>query len=424
MTPNGLSGRETTMKTIYTSMTRRNVLRSGAAALALGAAGEGLTFGLTPTLARAAEETKKKGERILVVLELSGANDGLNTLVPFADDAYYKLRPKIGISSDKVLKIDDHYGFNSGMKGFEKLYKDGHLAVIHGCGYAQPSFSHFTSMAYWHTAAPNSGQTLGWVGRLADTMDASGASNYIVNIAESQSLAVNAKMHTPVVFNDPDRFVRKGDAEIRPVFDIIEDPDRAETNAQQYLRQVATSARDASKQVREAWSHYKTPVDYGIIPLGLNKIASLIAADMPTRLYYTSYPHNTFDTHVHQVDAHARYLTYVSDAVQGFMMDLERIGRADDVSVLIFSEFGRRAAENTSLGTDHGTANLMFVVGKNVKGGHYGAPSSLTELMPDGNLQYTTDFRRVYATMIDGWLQHPDSASILRDKFETFPIFA
>ncbi len=411
------------MKTIYTSMSRRSVLRSGAAALAVSAAGEGLTFGLTSTLARAANETQKKSNRILVVLELSGANDGLNTLVPFADDAYYKLRPQIGIPAGKLLKIDDHYGFNGGMKGFEQLFKDGKLAVLHGCGYAQPSFSHFTSMAYWHTAAPNSGQALGWVGRLADTLDPNGTSNYIVNISESQSLAVNASMHTPVVFNDPDRFMRKGDAAVRPMFDVIEDPEKAETGAQKYLRQVAASARDASQQIREAWSHYKTPVDYGILSLGLNKIASLIAADMPTRLYYTSYPHNTFDTHVHQVDAHARYLTYVSDAVAGFMRDMERIGRADDVSVLIFSEFGRRAAENTSLGTDHGTANLMFIVGKTVRGGHYGTPSSLTELMADGNLQYTTDFRRVYATMIEGWLQHANSASILRDKFETFPVF-
>ena len=145
---------------------------------------------------------------------------------------------------------------------------------------------------------------------------------------------------------------------------------------------------------------------------------------MPTRLYYTSYPHNAFDTHVHQVDPHGRFLTYTSDAVAGFMRDMERIGRADDVTMLIFSEFGRRAAENTSLGTDHGTANLMFVVGKNVKGGQYGTRSSLTDLMPDGNLKYTMDFRRVYASMIEGWLQHPDSAAILREKFETLPLFA
>ena len=231
-------------------------------------------------------------------------------------------------------------------------------------------------------------------------------------------------MHTPVVFNDPERFMRKGDAQERPLFDEVDAADHAENPAQQFLGEVAKSARDASGQVREAWSKYRSPVDYGIVPLGLNKIASLIAANMPTRLYYTSYPHNAFDTHVHQGDVHARQLTYVADAVAGFMRDMERIGRADDVSMLIFSEFGRRAAENTSLGTDHGTANLMFIVGKTIRGGHYGTPSSLTALMPDGNLQYTTDFRRVYATMIEGWLKHPDSAAVLREKFETFPVFA
>ena len=412
------------MKNTPSSISRRRVLGTGVSALALAAAGEGLTYGLASTLARAAAETQKSSERILVVLKLSGANDGLNTLVPFADDAYYKLRPLIGIPAKTLIKIDDHHGFSGGMKGFEQLFKDGQLAIVHGCGYAQPSFSHFTSMAYWHTAAPNSGQALGWVGRLADRLKPEGAPNFIVNVDDAQSLAVTSSVHTPVVFNEPERFMRKGDAEERRLLDQVEDSSLTENASQKYLLDVARSARDASQQVREAWASYRTPVDYGILPLGLNKIASLIKADMPTRLYYTSYPHNAFDTHVHQSDVHARYLTYVSDAVAAFMRDMDRIGRADDVSMLIFSEFGRRAAENTSLGTDHGTANLMFAVGKNVRGGHYGTPSSLTNLMPDGNLEYTIDFRRVYATMIEGWLQHQNSAAILRDKFDTFPIFA
>jgi uncharacterized protein (DUF1501 family) len=411
------------MKMIFPNISRRALMRNGASALALGAAGEGLTFGLTSTLARAAEETKKSSGRILVVLELSGANDGLNTLVPFGDDTYYKLRPRLGIKQDKLLKIDDMQGFSSGMKGFEQLYKDGKLAIVHGCGYAQPNFSHFTSMAYWHTAAPNSGQALGWIGKLADNLAPEGTPNFIVNVEETQSLAVAANRHTPVVFHDPERFMRKGDANIAPMFTHVE-PAAADASAsQKFLLDVARSAKEASQQVRDAWTGYKTPVDYGAIPLGLNKIASLIAAGMPTRLYYTSYPHNAFDTHVHQGDVHARILTYTSDAVSAFMKDMERIGRADDVSMLIFSEFGRRAAENDNLGTDHGTANLMYLVGKNVKGGQYGTRSSLTQLMPDGNLEYTVDFRRVYATMIEGWLQHKDSAAILRDKFETFPVF-
>jgi uncharacterized protein (DUF1501 family) len=406
------------------SISRRRLLGTGASALALGAAGEGLLYGLAPTLAHAAAETDKSSNRILVVLELSGGNDGLNTLVPYADDAYYKLRPRIGLPVKKLIKIDDRHGLSGGMKGFEQLYKDGRMAIVHGCGYAQPSFSHFTSMAYWHTAAPNSGQPLGWVGSLADSLDPGGTPNYIVNIDETQSLAVNAGRHTPVVFNDPDRFMRKGDAPLRPLFEHVDDAAASENASRRFLADVARSAREASQQVREAWSAYSTSVDYGIVPLGLNKVASLIAAGMPTRLYYTSYPHNAFDTHVNQSDVHARQLTYVADAVSAFMRDMERIGRADDVALLIFSEFGRRAAENDNLGTDHGTANLMFMVGRSVRGGHYGTPPSLTELMPDGNLQFTTDFRRVYATMIEGWLQYKDAAAILRGKFETFPVFA
>jgi len=175
--------------------------------------------------------------------------------------------------------------------------------------------------------------------------------------------------------------------------------------------------------VREAWAKYRSPVDYGITGLDLPKVAALIAAGMPTRLYYTSYRNNAFDTHVYQNDTHKRLLTYASDAVSAFLTDLERIGRADDVVVMIFSEFGRRVPENVNLGTDHGAANLMFVAGKQVKGGQYGDIPSLTKLDAGGNLIHTTDFRRVYATMIDGWLGLHDAHQLLNGDFETFKMF-
>jgi uncharacterized protein (DUF1501 family) len=155
----------------------------------------------------------------------------------------------------------------------------------------------------------------------------------------------------------------------------------------------------------------------------LPKVAALIDAGLPTRLYYAAYRHNAFDTHVHQGDLHARLLTYVSDAVAGFMRDIERLGRSDQVVLIIFSEFGRRVPENTSLGTDHGTANLMFVVGKRVKGGHYGPPPKLTQLDAGDNLVYTTDFRRVYASVIEGWLGYSRTADLLRGRFEPFAMF-
>jgi uncharacterized protein (DUF1501 family) len=331
------------------------------------------------------------------------------------------LRPNIGIRPNKVRKIDDQFGFSPGMAGFERLFKEGKMAVVHGCGYAQPSYSHFTSAAYWHTGAPNTGEPYGWLGRVADAIDPALTPNFLVNIDERQSLAVRAAKHVPVVFDDPERFTRKGLLQSRPLLDSVPKSVAASVS-QNYLDSVANSAREASQLVRAAWANYKTPIDYGIISVDLPKVAAMIAADLPTRLYYTSYRHNAFDTHVQQSEVHQRMLTYVSDAVSGFMQDMERLGRADDVTVLVFSEFGRRAAENTSLGTDHGTANHMYVIGKPVKGGHYGKPPSLTALDNGGNVTYTTDFRRVYASLIDGWLG-ADSKTLLSGEFESFPLF-
>ncbi len=405
-------------------ISRRALLGAGLAGIGVNGArilGVPLALGQVAQ-AMAADEASK--DRILVVVELSGGNDGLNTLVPYSNDAYYKHRPTLGIKPDKLLKIDDHFGWNSGMIGFEKLYKDGKLAIVHGCGYDQPSFSHFTSMAYLHTAAPNSGEEYGWVGRLGDALQPKSASNYIVNIDATQSLAVKSHVHVPVVFDEPERFTRKGGFQEKPLFDHVTQVANDPNSSRAFLREAAKSAVDASALVREAWARYRTPVDYGIVPMGLSKVASLIDAGMPTRLYYTGYRNNAFDTHVQQPDLHARLLTYVSDAIMGFMRDLERIGKADNVAILVFSEFGRRVPENANLGTDHGTANYMFMAGKHVKGGHYGKPVDLTKLDAGDNLIHTTDFRRAYATLTQGWMGYKDSAKVLRGEFEPFPIFA
>jgi uncharacterized protein (DUF1501 family) len=406
------------------AMTRREALRTCLTGLGASAAGVLGAPSFFEQAAAALAVEAAANDRILVVLELSGGNDGLNTLVPYGDDAYYRLRPSIGLKPPQLRKIDDHFGWSSGMAGFERLYKDGRLAIVHGCGYENPSFSHFTSMAYWHTAAPNSGEEYGWVGRLADGMKPGGAPNYVVNIDETQSLAVRSRDHTPVVFDDPVKFARKGFFQERPLFEDVASPDGETNLSRRYLLNVARSAQDASALVREAWGRYQTPVDYGIAPLDLPKVAALIDAGLPARLYYTAFRHNVFDTHVHQPDLHARLLTYVADAVAAFLRDLERIGRADQVAVMIFSEFGRRVPENTSLGTDHGAANLMFVVGTQVRGGQYSQRPSLTELDPGDNLIHTTDFRRVYATVIAGWLGFTKTRELLRGDFETFPMFA
>lgn len=411
----------TTSKTVKRRELLKASLKLGGLA---GLGGPAVLTGLFGSAAQAAALGVAAHGKILVVLELSGGNDGLNTVVPYGDDAYYRHRPNIGISAAQVRKIDDHFGFNPGMAGFERLYKDGKLAIIHGCGYDNPSYSHFTSMAYWHTAAPNSGEDYGWIGRLADQLAPEAPANYIVNIARRQSLAVRSERHVPIVFDDPARYQREAFAEESAALSRRPDIGEVDNPSRRFLLDIARSATDSSALVRQAWANYSSPVDYGINPLDLPKVVSLIDSGMPASLYYVSYSNNAFDTHVFQNALHQRLLTYTSDAVSAFQQDLERIGRADDVVMMIFSEFGRRVPENVSLGTDHGAANTMFMVGSQVKGGHYGDIPSLTELNAEDNLAHTTDFRKVYQTVTQNWLGHSRAADLLGVDFGTFDLFS
>jgi uncharacterized protein (DUF1501 family) len=366
-------------------------------------------------------------ERVLVVIELSGGNDGLNTVVPYGDAAYYRARPKLGIPEKQVIKAANGFGFHPSMVGFERLYKDGLLAVVHGCGYDHPSLSHFSSMGYWHTGVPNGGDERGWLGRVADARYKADAKNVIVNVGNSQSMAVRSLKHSPLVFDDPSRFRRDGtDDQQRVLASLHHDAAATGNSALDFLTASARNAAESSDFVRQASASYRTPVDYGSaggLGTNLQRVASLISAGMPTRLYYVTYQGNQFDTHVQQADLHSRLLMYTADAVRGFMEDVKRLGRADDVAVLMFTEFGRRVEENGSLGTDHGTATPLFVISRAVKGGLLGTPPSLTDL-DDGNLKMTTDFRRVYATMIQEWLGYQDTASILKGRFDTLGLFA
>jgi uncharacterized protein (DUF1501 family) len=408
---------------------RREFIARGMYGLGVGA---GLPFILTRTSASLAAQAlegtsiERRPNRILVVIELSGGNDGLNTVVPFGDAAYYRARPKLGIPERDVIRCADGFGFHPSMVGFERLYKEGTLAVVHGCGYDHPSLSHFSSMGFWHTGVPNGGEPLGWLGRVADeTLDPS-RRNLIVNLGTSQSLAVRSRQHSPLVFDDPARFRRDGsDAEKQALADLSQ-PRSSPNSTLEFLAATAHNATESSDFVRRASSSYRTPVDYGQgggLGGNLQRVAALIAADMPTRLYYVTYQGNNFDTHVQQADLHSRLLMYTADAVRGFIEDVARLGRGDDVAVMLFTEFGRRVEENGSLGTDHGTATPMFLVGRGVKGGLYGRPPSLTDL-DDGNLKMTTDFRRVYATVIDEWLGCRDTQAILKGRFEPLNVFA
>jgi uncharacterized protein (DUF1501 family) len=408
---------------------RRDFLLRGLYGIGIGAT---LPFVLNRTSAALAAQALEgtsiptHSERILVVIELSGGNDGLNTIVPFGDPAYYRARPNLGIPEKQAIKIADGFGLHPSMIGFERLYKDGLMAVVHGCGYDHPSLSHFSSMGFWHTGVPNGGESLGWLGRLADVGLDPAAHNAIVNVGNSQSLAVRSSRHSPLVFDDPGRFRREGtDAEKQALIELSKS--RSTSNATlEFLAATAQNATESSDFVRQASTTYRTPVDYGIgggLGGNLQRVAALIAAGMRTRLFYVSYAGNSFDTHVQQADLHSRLLMYTADAVRGFMEDMKRIGRADDVAVMMFTEFGRRVEENGSLGTDHGTATPMFLFGKGVKGGMFGRHPSLTDL-DDGNMKMTTDFRRVYATAIKEWLGYADTQAVLKQRFETLGVFA
>ena len=369
---------------------------------------------------------ENRPERILVVVELSGGNDGLNTIVPYSDAAYYSARPTIGIPEPDVIKVSEDFGFHPSMIGFERLYKDGTMGIVHGCGYDNPSLSHFSSMGFWHTGVPNGGETLGWVGRLADERYDPATNNTIVNIGSSQSLAVRSRQHSPLVFDNPERFRREATGDQTNVLAGFSRARETTNTTLEFLAGTAANAAESSEFVRQASAGYRTPVDYGIgtaFGNDLRKVVALIAAGMPTRLYYVNYRGNAFDTHVQQPAPHARLLMYTADAVRGFMQDLERIGRADEVAVMMFTEFGRRVEENGSLGTDHGTATPMFILSKQLNGGFYGQPPSLTDL-DDGNLKMTTDFRRVYATMMQEWLGFQDTSSVLKGRFEPLKAFA
>jgi uncharacterized protein (DUF1501 family) len=403
-------------------VSRRAMMRLGA-----GGLGFGLFGGIGPVpfvfsqASRAAAATLSN--KILVVFEWFGGNDGLNTIVPYGDATYYRHRPTIGIKEKDLLKIDAQFGWHKSMRGMKNLFDDGKVAIVQGVGYDRPSFSHFTSMSFWHTAAPNSGNEYGWIGRTASALDPSGArENMIVNISDSQTLAVKAEKHVPLVFTDPAKFRREVFAPEKGVIDALGAQQTPVGDAHKYVLEVTRSAAQASEVVRAAWNRYTGRNNPDLRLLDLDKVAALIEADFPTTLYYVPLRGSLFDTHVNQASPHDRQLEYCSDAIAGFFQEMHRIGRADDVVMYVHSEFGRRVPENTSLGTDHGTAQVNFVIGNAVKGGLYGKAPSLTNLVLGDNLESTVDFRQVYATLIQGWLG-ADASGVLGRRFDTLPMF-
>lgn len=391
---------------------RREFLkRFGAASL--------VSLGATPPsfLARAAAATEAKpDERILVLVQMAGGNDGLNTVVPFGRDEYYKARPGVGIPKGAVLKLNGELGLHPAMDGFKKLFDEGWLSVVQGVGYPNPDRSHFRSMDIWQSAKPEKDDvSSGWLGRALD-------STVEQHVGKVPGLAfgtdklplslVASKINVPTVRDVKGYQLQLGPGNESALkahkqsLERIASRDATAGSDLDFLRRTARTAWSSAEKLKQISASYKPATAYPGNPLGqkLRTVAEIISGDMGTRMFFVNL--DGFDTHSQQANAHQALLTELSSAITAFVGDLKGHGLADRVLVATFSEFGRRVAENGSLGTDHGAASQMFVVSPKCKGGVIGAHPSLTDL-DDGDLKFHTDFRSVYATLLDRWLSIP-----------------
>jgi uncharacterized protein (DUF1501 family) len=404
--------------------TRRQFLKSAVGASAVVSLGAAVPRFL---LEAAAGETTPSGDTVLVVVQLTGGNDGLNTVVPFENDAYYRARPALAIGKGSALKLDDQLGLHPAMSPLAELFKSGELAIVQGVGYPDPNRSHFESMDIWHTCRRKSEtRPDGWLGRYLDaSAKADGRDLPALHLGEEkQPLAlVGQKVRAPSV-SSLDRFRLAGDdAGVREIVGQLAAADRPrENDLLDFVQSSTTAALEASRRVESARTSYKPAVDYPGSELStkLRTVAQLIDAGLSTRIYYVAL--DGFDTHAQQADAHAALLGQLSGAMHAFVRDVAAHGHGKRVLLAAFSEFGRRVAENASAGTDHGAAAPMLLAGGRVKGGLVGKHPSLSDLA-DGDLQHHTDFRQVYAALLDHWLHWP-SAPILGAEFRPVDVIA
>lgn len=377
-------------------------------------------------------------DRILVVVQLGGGNDGLNTVVPIGDDAYYKARPGIAIGKDQALKFREHaadgLGLHPALRPLMELYDQGALSIIQGVGYPNPNRSHFKSMDIWHTASPESGgQGDGWIGRYFDNTCAGAPGgepepNLCVSIGDKAPLATYGQTVQPIAFEDAELFRWSGE-ELHPDLaktysrinraGVTDGTDNDSSAA--FLMRTALDAQVSSDKIRRAMKR-PNQASYPSNRLGnsLKMVSSMIGAGLQTRVYYTSM--SGFDTHAGQAGKHERLMRDFAGAVAAFYQDLKARGEHQRVCILTFSEFGRRVKQNASGGTDHGTAAPMFLIGDMVTPGVQGRTPSLTRLDDNGDLIFSTDFRSVYASVLDQWMK-ADSKAVLGKQFKPADVF-
>lgn len=376
----------------------------------------------------AAAQERSNEETVLVVVQLSGGNDGLNTVVPYTNSRYYNQRPKLAIPKDDVLTIDDSLGFHPEMRGFADLLESNKLSVVQGVGYPNPNRSHFESMDIWHTCRrKGNARTTGWLGRFLDaTRDTAGRDAAAVHLGEEKTpLALAASnVRTPSIRSlERFRLNDAGNEELRALIAGLSAAERKASNdLLGFIQTSTTSAIQASERVEEAAKQYKPSVEYPETALAqkMKSVAQLIDAGLSTRVYYVSI--DGFDTHAQQPDAHAGLVGQVSSSIASFVNDVAQHGHGKRVLVMAFSEFGRRVKENASDGTDHGAAAPMFLAGQRVEAGVIGKHPSLSDL-EDGDLKHHTDFRQVYAAVLDNWLGW-SSKDVLGDEYQPVDVIS
>lgn len=396
---------------------RREFLQSTLTGATLLAGGWSVPTFLARTAFAAAH---RKDDRILVIVQLTGGNDGLNTVVPFEDDAYHRARPTLAVAKNQVLRVSDTLGLHPELGGLRRLFDDGMLSVITNVGYENPDRSHFRSMDIWHTADPeNPHRSTGWLGRAADQRQHPGAPPWALNLDDAAlPLALHAERNATPSITSLDAFhLERRAADLE---EMIRAPRAAASPDLEFVQRTAIASCANARRLESVARQNDGSGQYPPLRLAekLRQIAALIAADFGPRVFYTSL--GGFDTHARQALAHGPLLRELGQSVAAFYDDLRGNGLADRVVLMTFSEFGRRVNENAGRGTDHGAAAPMFVVGSSVRAGVIGAPPDLDHLL-DGDVAPKTDFRSVYAAVLARWLEI-DPTGVLGGRFAPAPI--
>jgi uncharacterized protein (DUF1501 family) len=373
---------------------------------------------LTPTVpaflaqtARAAE-VAQASNRKLVIIQLDGGNDGINTVVPYADEGYAKHRPTLRIQTDRLLKVNDQVGLHPAMRGASELLEAGKLAIVQGVGYPNPNRSHFRSMAIWHTARFDESEhdVYGWAGRALDGAQRQAGADAIYVGDEKIPIALRGRRSIAT------SLLNAEDLTVGLPVDITSMPSpNAASDITSFVNRTVTNAYATSAEVEAAIQASSGDARYPDTRLGhrMKLIGQLIKSHQPTRIYYTSQA--GYDTHAIQLPDHFRLLSELSSAVKAFIDDMSASELSDDVVLMTFSEFGRRVNENGSVGTDHGTAGPVLLAGTPINAGLHGRTPSMTDL-DDGDLRMHVDFRSLYHDLLTNWLQLP-STGILGAEF-------